>query len=173
MSKFENKKLYEIDKIIKTLEHHFNKEDIILVSTDKYDLTTNPHGRNSKKERSKWADLTVKKLFNEDRAQIIKTSRKHSSGEYNFSYIKFAENNFGKIFGVVHGKSSFNCMYPSDVWFYELDGTSKILLTNLFKKYDLKWYTKAILIIKNIDKNDSAEAYKNEKLLKSLFNTFD
>lgn len=64
-------------------------------------------------------------------------------------------------------------MYPSDIWFYKLDSTNKIQLTKIFKKYDLKWYTKAILIIKNKDKNDSAEAYKNEKLLKSLFGTFD
>ena len=165
--------LYKKDYIIEELKKHFDEKDLILVSTKKYDLTTNPHGRNSKKDRSNWADKTVSLIFDEERSKIIKSSRNHSCGEYNFSYIKFAENDYGEIYGIVHGKSSFHCLYPSDVWFYDIDNSRKTQLVECFNKYNLEWYTKEILIVKNQNKMDSKEAYINEKKLKVLFNTFD
>ena len=173
MNKCKSKKLSKINDIVEKSAEHFGKDNIILVSTEDYDLTTNPCGRNSKSGRSKWADEIVKEVYNEERKKIVKTSRGNSKGEYNFSYIKFVENNCGEIFGIVHGKSSFHCMYPSDVWFYTFDNNSKIELEKYFKKHDLKWHTKKILIVKNNDKNDCTEAYKNEKKLKALFGTFD
>lgn len=143
------------------------------VFTDKYDLTTNPKGRNSKKSRSDWADITVRKLFGKERKDIIKKSRKRSTGEYNFSYIKFAQNESGKIFAIVHGKSSFHCKYPSDVWFYAFDDVKKKELEEFFKNNGLKWYTEKIIIIKNKDCLECKESYYNEGQLKKWFNTFD
>ena len=55
-----------------------------------------------------------------------------SSGEFNFSYIKFAENEEG-IFAIVHGKSSFHCMYPSDVWFSDFGVNEKRELKEIFE----------------------------------------
>ena len=166
-------KLFKKDYIIKELKKYFDEKKLIFVSTEKYDLTTNPSGRNSKKDRSAWADETVRKIFNEDRNGIVKSSRNHSCGEYNFSYIKFAENKRGDIYGIVHGKSSFHRLYPSDVWFYDVDNSCKTQLVECFDKYNLEWYTKEILIVKNQNKMDGKEAYINEKKLKVLFNTFD
>lgn len=166
-----NRELYKIDDIIEKLKHE--NFSFYLVSTDKYDLTTNPKSRNSKKSRSDWADATVKELYRLERSQIVKKCpRRNSTGEYNFAYIKFAKNEDG-IFGVVHGKSSFHCMYPSDVWFYDFDDGEKEELVKFFKKKRMEWYTKAIIIIKNQNDLDSKEAYKNEGKLKEWFKTFD
>ena len=117
------RQLFRIDELMKSLEKNIGHENkFFLVSTAKYDLTTNPKGRNSRKSRSEWADETVKELFKRERSQIVKMyPRKCSTGELNFSYIKFAENTCGEVFGIVHGKSSFHCMYPSDVWFYDFN----------------------------------------------------
>lgn len=126
------KTLEEIETI---LEEKLGADRFAFVPTNKYDLTTNPKGRNSKKDRREWADAVVKMLFgNIEREEIVKASRRLGTGEYNFSYIKFAMNSNNEIFGVVHGKSSFHCMYPSDVWFYDLcDGQKKKVAEFLLK----------------------------------------
>lgn len=165
------KTLEEIEII---LEEKFGIHRFVRISTDKYDLTTNPKGRNSKKDRCDWADAVVKMLFeNKERGEIKKTSRRLGTGEYNFAYIKFAVNKNNEIFGVVHGKSSFHCMYPSDVWFYDFDDERKNELKELFVENGLRWYTEKIIIIKNNDVYDYKEAYKNEQALKEYLHTFD
>ena len=156
------------------LKKEFGAERVVLISTDKYDLTTNPKGRNSKKDRRDWADVVVKTLFkNVERDEIVKESRQLGTGEYNFSYIKFAVNSDGEVFGVVNGKSSFHCMYPSDVWFYDLESVQKKKVKEFFAENDLKWYTEKILVIKNRNVYDYKEAYDNEKRIKKCLYTFD
>ena len=52
---------------LKTIEEKliekFGTSRVFAVSTAGYDLTTNPKGRNSKKDRSKWADTISRSLF--------------------------------------------------------------------------------------------------------------
>lgn len=171
------RKLFKIDDIVDFLEKKVGNEIVgfCVVVTEGYDLTTNPKGRNSKKERSSWADVVVKELFEpKERSEIVKKyPRKQSTGEYNFSYIKFAADKSGEIFGIVNGKSSFHCMYPSDVWFYSFDVNNKKELADYFEKHDLRWYTEKIIIVKNRNNFDCKEAYENEKKLRQWFNTFD
>lgn len=172
-------KINEIVKMLQTEMHLKENKDFFLVSTGEYDLTTNPKGRNSKKDRNDWADKNVEMLFGKKRCEIVKKkedARKNSAGEYNFSYIKFAENKEGEVFGIVHGKSSFHSLYPGDVWFYDftvIPDNKKKELKEFFKKNDLKWHTEKIIIIKNKDACDYFEAKANENRLKDLFNTFD
>jgi len=170
--------LCKINEIVEKLKNELNLEenkDFFLVSTKEYDLTTNPKGRNSKKSRSDWADKTVEHLFNKKRREIEKKCpRKISTGEYNFTYIKFAEEiETGEIYGIVHGKSSFHKLYPGDVWFYDFADNKKKELKDFFEKNGLKWHTEKILIIKNQNVCDYSEAMANEKMLKNLFKTFD
>lgn len=169
--------MYTIEQIEKVLKSgdKFKAENVQIVSTKGFDLTTNPCGRNSKKDRSRWANNVVKQIYaNIDRKNIVKEyPRKRSSGEYNFSYIKFGINDKGVIYGLVSGKSSFHCMYPSDVWFYEFDGESKKELEQCMIKNNLKWYEERILILKNERELDSKEAYDNEKEMKRLFDLYD
>jgi len=163
-----------LEEIEILLEEKLGRDRFVFVSTAKYDLTTNPKGRNSKKGRSDWADVVVKMLFeNKERGEIVKASRRLGTGEYNFAYIKFAVNDNNEIFGVVHGKSSFHCMYPSDVWFYDLNEFYKKEIKEFFENNGLRWYTERILIIKNLDVYDYKESYINEKHLKEWFHTFD
>ena len=139
-----------IDVIQKKLIEEFGNDRVVTVSTKGYDLTTNPKGRNSKKDRRDWADSIFRELFdNMERSDVIKERRCLGSGEYNFSYVKFAINKNNEIVGVVHGKSSFHCMYPSDVWFYDFDDGKKNKVKELFEKQGLSWYTDEIIIIKN------------------------
>lgn len=170
-----SKKLMKKENVEKILEKELGpkNERFFVISTENHDLTTNPKGRNAKKSRSEWADKVVKKLYGIERSQIVKSkSRVRSSGEFNFSYIKFAENEEG-IFAIVHGKSSFHCMYPSDVWFYDFGVNEKRELKEIFELYNLEWYKKEIIIIKNQDALDGKEAYIREQDLKSWFGTLD
>ncbi|MGO5020598.1 hypothetical protein ACTQ32_12315 [Roseburia faecis] len=170
-------KLYTIEEIEKMLKSEcgIKSENVKIVLTKGYDLTTNPSGRNSKKDRSHWADNVVEQIYlNTDRSNIVKKyPRKRSSGEYNFSYIKFGINDKGVIYGLVSGKSSFHCMYPSDVWFYEFDGKSKKKLEQCMIQNNLKWYEEKILILKNENVLDSKEAYDNERKMKNWFGLYD
>lgn len=171
-----SKNLYLKKQIEECLIKKYGKDNVFIVSTEGYDLTTNPKGRNSKKERSEWADNVVSKLYNgKKRNKIIKmNARVRSTGEYNFSYIKFAQNSKEEIYGIVNGKSSFHCMYPSDVWFYEFeDESKKTNLKTCMENNDLHWYTKEILILKNKDKLNSKEAYDNEKVMHKLFDLYN
>lgn len=158
---------------MKILSKEFGNEQVVLVSTKAFDLTTNPKGRNHKADRSAWADKVFKMLFNEKRENIVKKSRCLGSGEYNFSYVKFGINNRNEIYGVVHGKSSFHCMYPSDVWFYDFADDKKSSIKQCFDENRLSWYTERIIIVKNVDMRDYKEAYKNEHRIKQLLQTFD
>lgn len=176
MGGYINRKIFTIDEIKSVLERKIGTEieAFYLVSTEGYDLTTNPKGRNSKKSRSTWADVVVKELFNIERKQIAKVCpKKRSTGEYNFSYIKLARDASGSVFGIVHGKSSFHCMYPSDVWFYNFTNVKKGDLEKFMNQYGLEWYTKEIIIIKNKNSQDCREAYINEGKLREWFNTCD
>ena len=167
-------RLFTLTEIKLKLTEILGQENIVLVSTKGYDLTTNPRHRNKNRRRSEWADTTVKKIYGIERTQIVKKfARQRSTGEYNFSYIKFAIDSKQQIYGVVHGKSSFHVKNPSDIWFYDFDHVKKEDLKKLFKYQKLTWYTDEILIIKNNNPLDSKEAYKNEKLIQSLFSTYD
>ena len=160
------KKFIEKEEIKKTLQEKYGKNRVFMISTEKFDLTTNPKKRNTNKGRSKWADEVVEQLYlGIERSQLEKE-------ECNFSYIKFAQNNEGKIFGVVNGKSKFHHKYPSDVWFYD-DFTGKDDLKKCMDDYNLQWDTKEILIIKNENPLNSSEAYANESKLHEMFNLYD
>lgn len=153
----------------------YGADNVFVVSTEEYDLTTNPKQGNRQKDRSIWSDNVVSQLYNgTKRSEIIKQKPRYaSSGEYNFSYIKFAQNCKEEIYGVVNGKSSFHCMYPSDVWFYDLTEDGKEGLKMCMEDNKLQWYTKEILILKNKNTFDSEEACKNEKIMQKLFNLYD
>lgn len=168
-------KLQLKEKITQELEETYGKNSVYLIKTEGFDLTTNPKGRNNKLSRSDWADGVVQQLFsNIDRNTIRKEKpRVQSSGEFNFSYIKFAIDDSGKIYGVVSGKSSFHKMYPSDVWFYKFADDSKKELKKYMNDNTLKWYKDEILILKNDEPLDSKEAYRKEKEMKKLFCLFD
>lgn len=154
-------------EIVKELEDKFGKEYVYVVSTEGYDLRTNPKGRNSKKDRSRWADSIINLLHpGVDRRNI-------TSDEYNFSYIKFGINDKGEVYGLVSGKSSFHCMYPGDVWFYEFDGTSKKEIEKCMSENHMVWYENEVLILKNNDVFDSEKAYENEGKMKEMFSLFD
>lgn len=169
-----DKKLFLKEEIVNQLKEKYNPDNVCIVSTEGYDLTTNPSGRNSKKDRSEWADSVVCQLYNgTKRSEIIKKEpRLRSTGEYNFSYIKFACNDAGDIYGIVNGMSSFHKMYPSDVFFYDLDEYKKEV-SEYMKDNVLEWYTKEILILKNDNVLEHKEAYKHEKEMKELFGLFD
>ena len=57
-------KLYTIEEIEKMLKSEcgIKSENVKIVLTKGYDLTTNPSGRNSKKDRSHWADNVVEQI---------------------------------------------------------------------------------------------------------------
>lgn len=161
------------EETLRLLTEEYREERVCVVDTNDYDLTTNPRGRNRNKSRSEWADNVVKKLFGIERETIIKKKpRESSSGEYNFSYIKFAENSSSEVLGVVSGKSSFHRMYPSDLWFYALDG-KKAKVKELFSQEHLCWHTQKVIILKNKDPQNSKEAYENERMMKNKFGLLD
>lgn len=49
-----DKKLFLKEEIVNQLKEKYNPDNVCIVSTEGYDLTTNPSGRNSKKDRSEW-----------------------------------------------------------------------------------------------------------------------
>lgn len=146
----------------------------VWVETKGYVLTINPNRRNRCKSRREWADDVAQKSFGVSRETIIKKFPfSHSSGEYSFSYIKFAIDSNGEIFGIVSGKSSFHKYYPSDVWFYDIEkGKNKAAAIEM-KNSGWTWDTEEILILKNENPKNSREAYENEKILKDLFGLYD
>ena len=162
-----NREKYLREDILTQLKEEFGETHVCVVSTEGYDLTTNPKERNSKKDRSNWADYVVKNLY----GGIIRKDL--SAEEYNFSYIKFGIDDKDNIYGLVSGKSKFHWLYPSDVWFYEFDGITKMELENHMKKNNMRWYEKEIVILKNKDGSSSKEAYENERKMKSMFGLFD
>lgn len=161
-------KLFEFQQLVKEAELAFKKENVHVISTAGYDLTTNPKGRNSKHDRRDWADKTCEDLYHIERSKIVKGSRKHSSGEYSFAYVKFAEDAKGNVYGIVSGKSSFHAMYPGDVWFYDLIDNKKKDAACFMRENNMKWHADKILIVLNDDPQNHIEAYKNEKKLKEL-----
>lgn len=169
-----NKELYTKEQIIKELRKKYGSDNVCMVCTENYDLTTNYKGRNSKKDRSVWADTVVALLYNGMiRSEIIKKEpRVQSSGEYNFAYVKFACDD-GNVYGIVSGLSSFHKMYPSDVYFYNLEEAEKKEAAKRMKENALKWYTKEILIVKNVNVLDRKESVKHEKEIKELFGLSD
>jgi hypothetical protein len=160
--------------IIQELIKEYGKGRVKVISTKDVDLTTNPKGRNSKKDRSNWADSVVKKYYKIKRSAIVKKGRAHSTGEYNFSYIKLAQKDNGEIVGIVNGKSSFHCMYPSDVWFYDFKDFIMKMEKKGRKEDGLKaWYQEEIILLINENPKNSNEAYDNEKWMKNHFNLID
>lgn len=167
-------KLVSFKQIVRDATALYGKERVHIVSTDGFDLTTNPKGRNSKHDRSKWADDVFKELYyGLKRSQVIKTSRRLSSGEYSFAYVKFAEDVKGNVYGIVSGKSSFHVMYPSDVWFYDVIDEDKKTVAKFMRDNNMKWYSKKILIVLNNNPQMHTEAYETEKELKKQYNLYD
>lgn len=162
-------------EIIEKLIEIYGDKRVFVLATKDYDLTTDPTQRNKRLDRSKWADACVKTLFDgKDRETIVKKNNKNrSEGEYNFSYIKFAVDKKGNIYGIVSGKSSFHKDYPSDVWFYDIAEKNSKKVAIYMKEHSLKWYKKEIVILKNEDELSYKEAYDNERTLKNEFNLFD
>lgn len=84
-----DKKLYTKEHILEKLNEIYGSNNVCIISTEAYDLTTYPG--NSQKDRCKWANVVVRQLYNgKDRNEIEKKSRNLSTGEYNFAYVKFA-----------------------------------------------------------------------------------
>ncbi len=165
--------LVEKSNIIERLNKDYGKERVCLVNTSDYDLTTLPKHGNSNIDRSNWADKVVKYLYKINRNSINHEPRFFSTGEYNFTYIKFVKDDKGKIYGAVSGLSCFHSNYPSDVYFYDIPDDEKKQLSDLMVKNHLEWYKDEILIFMNIDAKDRNEAKDNEKKLKKLFNLYD
>lgn len=161
-----NKKLYTKEQIIEKLKQKYGDNNIYIVSTEGYDLTTCPNGRNSKRDRSDWADEIVLQLYNKKRSEIERET-------YHFAYVKFACEEDDNIYGIVSGKSSFHIKNPSDVYFYDLDTEKKKEAAIYMKENGLRWYTKEILIVKNCNKLNRKEAYNHEREIKELFGLFD
>ena len=168
----DNRELFEKDKIIEVLEAYFGKDRVFVVTTKEYDLTINPGSRNSVKSRSEWADLVVKQLYNADRGKLDDDDK-----TIQFSYIKLAQDENSKIYGLVNGKSLFHWKNPSDVWFYDLqdDGSNsnKNKVRSFCDQRGLEWYKDEIILVKNKDNHNSKEAYKNEGILRFLFHLFN
>lgn len=167
-----SKKFITYDEIIKKLNEKFGTNNILIVSTKDYDLTTLTKHGNNNIDRANWADYIVEKYYELRREDI----GKNLNEEINFAYIKFAINKNGDSFGIVHGKSSFHHNYPSDVLFYDLksDDLSKRDLKNAIDDNKLiDWDTDKIVIIKNNDYADKEEAKQNERWIRENFNTYD
>ena len=160
--------------IIKKMRKIYGKDRVLVISTKGYDFTRRPRYGRSDKERNMWMDKIVCPIYGVDRNNIVKESRAQSSGEYNFSYIKFGVNvKSRKSYGIVSGKSSFHKNYASDVWFYKFEKNKKVLLEDYMKDNGLEWDVEEIVILKNKDSKDANEAYVNEKILKNKFGLFD
>ena len=171
------RRLYTLQEIVKGLKTQLGlveNKDFFVIKTKGFDLTTHPCRRNRNLDRSIWCNKLANDIFKVERDHIIKIGRRVSSGEYSFAYIKFAVNKTTKqIYGVVHGKTSFHCMYPGDVWFYEFDDNSKHELRKLFKQENLEWYTDYIIVLKPKNPLNAKETYELEDKIKLNFNTFD
>lgn len=163
-------RLWLMDDIIEEMKEKYGDERIWILETRGWDLTNTPKRRNRDKDRNDWADKAVKCVFGKARDEIIrKDPKRFSTGEYNFSYIKFAINEDGTIYGVVNGLSCFHKYYPSDIWFYALPDKDKPKLTRLMEEYKLKWYVDKILLLKNKNPEDRSEACDNEKWMHDRF----
>lgn len=57
------KKLIEKEEIKRTLQKKYGNNRVFMISTEKFDLTTNPKKRNANKGRSEWADGVVEQLY--------------------------------------------------------------------------------------------------------------
>lgn len=169
MNKLKCKK-YIIQEMIET----YGEDRVLVVSTKDYDFTRKPRHGKAEKQRSMWLDNVVCPLYKINRNNIIKKSRAQSTGEYNFSYIKFGVNvESKKIYGLVSGKSSFHKNYAGDVWFYEFQMNEKKQLQECMSINKLEWYVEEVVILKNVDSKDAKEAYVNERSLKNRFGLFD
>lgn len=173
-----NGKLYTKDEIVEKLINEYEEENVCLVSTKGYDLTTNPGGRNKNESRCEWINIEVAdKLYGiKDRSQIIKkVPRRLSTGEYNFAYVKFASDKDGNIYGIVSGKTSFHALNPSDVWFYDINMEEKKTkeASIRMQEKNLRWYEDEILIVKNEDVLSSDEALDHEREIQEMFNLSD
>lgn len=113
----------------------------------------------------KWADATFKSIYGYDRA---------SCGEsVHFAYIKLAKDESGKVCGIVGGKSSFHMKNNSDICFYDITKSkSKKAAAKHMIENKLNWYTDSVIFIKNVDDNNSKEAFSTEKELQKKFNLF-
>ena len=114
----------------------------------------------------------VKQLYNSDRGKLDDDDK-----TIQFSYIKLAQDENDKIYGLVNGKSLFHWKNPSDVWFYDLqdDGSNsnKNKVRSFCDQRGLEWYKDEIILVKNKDNHNSKEAYKNEGILRFLFHLFN
>lgn len=166
-----NKELWKKDDIIEGLNKKYGSENVCIVSTEGYDLTTNtyPIGEHNA-DRMRWAEDTVRQLYGTEISEIEENT-------HQFAYIKFACDKIGNIYGIVGAKSSFNKNWPSDVLFYDKAGEykrgSRKKVTEYMNKNDLDWYKKEILIVKNKDKLDEKEARAHEKEIQEMFNLFN
>lgn len=167
-------KLKSKEYIIQKMREEYGKDRVLIVTTKDYDFTRKPRYGRAEKQRSIWLDNIVCPLYKVDRNIIVKESRALSTGEYNFSYIKFGVNTKSKaVYGLVSGKSSFHKNYASDVWFYEFEKDEKVLLQERMRRNELEWDVEEIVILKNKNSKDAKEAYENERTLKNTFGLFD
>lgn len=167
-------KLYSKGDIIKIITEEYGEGKICLIDTTEWDLTNTPKRRNRDAGRSKFADEATEMIFGIKRETIIrKNPRCYSTGEYNFSYIKFAKNNAGEVFGIVNGLSCFHCYYPSDIYFYPIPDKNNSKVSRFMEENKLEWYTATVLILKNENPKDRKEAVNNEKWLHRRFNLMD
>lgn len=141
------------DYIISRLKDEY-KERVFIIST--LDIFAN---------KSKWANRVVKEIYNCDRCDM-------KTYAYHFSYIKFAKNKKNEVYGIVNGKGQFHCNYSSDVRFFDIENYDNNK-SKFMKKNNLQWYSKEIVILKNIKDLDKKEAYLNESILHEKFDLLD
>lgn len=147
--------LLEMEYIVKDLCEN-NREQVILIST-----------KSIFRNKSAWASTVCSDIYNQQR-KLLQTEA------YHFSYIKFAINKTGKIFGIVGGKSQFHHKYASDVCFYDIEDEKfdRKRAAIFMRENELNWYEDEILILKNIVHNSSQEAKNNEKMMQNKYNLF-
>lgn len=147
--------LWEKEDIVNDLQKAYG-ESAVLVST-----------KSILENKNKWASTICFELFNRKRETLITEA-------YHFSYIKFAIDEQGKIWGFVGGKSQFHWKNPSDIVFYDIEDVKWVnkKAAVFMRKNKFRWDKEKILILKNTDNSSSEEAEKNEEMLQNKYNLF-
>lgn len=168
------KKLIPMKYIISTLEFIYkykvntSEGRIWLVDTWNKEGALEGYNGTRTSPIGKWADMKVKELYNVEGMSGLEHP-------VYFSYIKFGVNK-DEVVGIAGCKSQFNNNpNPSDLNFDYKNDTPGAKKRNEFMGDGEKipWYTEKVLILKNINDHDEAEALANERMLQALFNLFD
>ena len=147
----------------------WKKENIVSDMQDKYGervVLVPSKNYSESKTYTKWASDVVKTVFKKDRALL-------NSGECNFSYIKFSQNERGETFAIVAGVSQFHKNYTSDICFYDINVEQKEA-AKFMRKNKLVWDEYEILFFlnENNDFSNREEALKKKKKMQDDYKLF-